>query len=103
MDEQEVFTSRTTRGLFWVVIWDEEDRINVCDRYEIELPKIDFTKHNLLLSDGRRILKLRYRLLSKFQTDRHYLIGEEVFDSQHYPHCMFVYKVKKIFIRQIDI
>jgi len=100
MEEQEVFTSRTTRGLFWQVIWSEEDRIWFCDRYEVELPNIDFTKHNILVSDGRRIVKLSYRIISKTRTYHHSLIGEEVFNSQHYPHSMFVYRVKKIGIRQ---
>ena len=100
LDEQEVPTERTTHGLFWDIIQDEDLRIRWGNEYKVKLPENDFSKYNLLVSDGRRLPKLRYRLISKYQWRYHFLMGEEVFDNRHYPHSMFVYRIKKIYLHQ---
>jgi len=100
LDEQEVPTERTTHGLFWDIIQDEDLRIRWGNEYKVKLPENDFSKYNLLVSDGRRLQKLRYRLISKYQWRYHFLMGEEVFDNRHYPHSMFVYRIKKIYLHQ---
>jgi len=100
LDEQELPTERTTFGLFWGIIQDEDFRIRFSTRYKVKLPENDFSKYNLLVSDGRRILKLTYKLISRYQWRYRFLMGEEVFDNRHYPHSMFVYRIKKIYLHQ---
>lgn len=100
MDELEVFTNRITAGQFWHVIQNEEAKILFCSQNNVELPTNDFKKYNLLVSDGRRILKLSYRIISKYQWNYHFFKGEEVFDSEYYPHSMFVYRIKKIYLHK---
>ncbi len=100
LDEQEVPTGRTTLGMFWIVISNEEAGIRFSNRYKFNLPENDFSKYNLLVSDGRRILKLDYRLISKYLWRYHFPRGKEVFDNRHYPHSMFVYRIRKIYIKQ---
>ena len=100
LDEQEIHTGRTTHGMFWDIIQDDDLRIRYGIRYNIKLPENDFSKYNLLVSDGRRLLKLRYKLISKYQWRYHFLMGEEVFDNRQYPHSMFVYRIKKIYLHQ---
>jgi hypothetical protein len=102
LDEQEVPTERTTLGLFWLVIEDEGFMVRFGEEYKVRLPENDFNKHNLLVSDGRRILKLKYRLISKYQWHYRFLRGEEEFDHVHYPHSMFVYKIKKIYLHRAN-
>ena len=100
LDEQELPTERTTFGLFWGIIQDEDFRIRFSTRYKVKLPENDFSKYNLLVSDGRRILKLTYKLISRYQWRYRFLMGEGVFDNRHYPHSMFVYRIKKIYLHQ---
>jgi len=100
LDEREVPTERTTLGLFWKVIENEDFSVRFGKEYNVILPENDFRRHNLLVSDGRRILRLRYRLISKYQWRYRFLMGEEVFDNRHYPHSMFVYRIKKIYLHQ---
>ncbi len=100
LDEREMPTGRATYGLSWKVIENEEFRIRFGKDYDVKLPENDFSKYNLLVSDGRRILKMRYRLISRYQWRYRFLMGEEVFDSRHYPHSMFVYRIKKIYLHQ---
>lgn len=102
-DEQEVFTERQTGGIFWVVITDEGYRISFGKKYKVELPANDFNRFYLLVADGRRVVSLRYSLMSRFQWQYRFFKGEEVFEERHYPHSMFVYRMKKIYLhRAVD-
>jgi hypothetical protein len=99
-DEQEVYTDRITKGRAWFVIEDEDYRIRFSQEFKVRLPENDFGKHNLLVSDGRRILKLRYRPISKYQWHYHFFMGEEKFEDRLYPHSMFVYRIKRIYLQR---
>jgi hypothetical protein len=100
LDEREIYTSRATKGLFWRIIESEKDRQRFMEEYPVDLPDNDFTKYYLLVSDGRKVRNLTYRLISKSWTEYHELVGEADFDPRHYPHAMFVYKIKRIFLLQ---
>lgn len=99
-DEQEVYTDRMTKGRAWYVIKDEYYRIRFGQEFKVKLPENDFAKHYLLVSDGRRILKLRYRPISRYQWQLRSLMGEEKFENRLYPHSMFVYRIKKIYLER---
>lgn len=99
-DEREVYTSRETGGLFWHVIESEEEKDRFIKKYHVNLPGNDFSKCYLLVSDGRKIRDLTYRLISKFLSEDHELVGEADFDPRPYLHSMFVYRIKQISLLQ---
>jgi len=98
--EQEAFTERTTHGMFWHIVTSEEGRTRFMKKYSVILPQNDFSRNYLLVSDGRKIRELKYRLISRYQWEFPYPMGVETFEKTHYPHTMFVYRIRKIYIAQ---
>lgn len=87
-------------GLFWHIIFsqDNADRNNI--EYRIELPENDYSKNFLLISDGRKILSLKYTLISKYHSKYKVPTGYATFDEVLNPHEMYVYRIPKIFVKQ---
>lgn len=100
IDEVEVYSERATHGKFWKIIRSEEVRTHWNNKLRIIMPRNDFNKYYLLISDGRRITSIQYQVISKYFWNRKVPVGTAVFDKKHYPHSVFVYKIKKIYILQ---
>jgi hypothetical protein len=102
-DEKEVHSERITQGKFWMIIQSEEARTLVMKDYGIQLPENDFNKNYLLISDGRKIKKIKYRLISKYLWQYEFPKGVATFGKEYYPHSIFVYKTNRIYIhRPVD-
>ena len=100
LDEVEVYSERATHGKFWKILRSEEVRTHWNNKLRIKMPSNDFNKYYLLISDGRRITSIQYQVISKYFWNRKVPVGTAVFDEKHYPHSVFVYRIKKIYILQ---
>lgn len=98
--EQEMYSARATIGKFWTIITSDKGRARFMEKYNVTLPQNDFENSYLLVSDGRRIKELRYRLISRYQWEYPFPMGVEVFDKTHDLHSIFIYRIKKVYIHQ---
>jgi hypothetical protein len=99
-EEYQVYSKRETFGMFWHIIENDEIRSHLAKRYEVDIPKIDFSKHYLLWSDGRRVKEINYTIGSKFKWCFNDPKGVEVFEGPRHPHTAFFYKIEKIYVQQ---
>lgn len=90
-------------GTWWTTVFDENHSIS--KDYNIELPKVDFTKNNLIISAGREIKSLTYTRKSKYTLPYkgHPYVGDVILKRQLYAHKFFVYKIDKLYILDDDI
>lgn len=91
-------SERRTTGFYWRIIPSESARVSIGEEYNIDIPKIDFSKNYLLFADGRQIEKLTYTYGSKYFSCNNLYEGKAKFISNYYPHKVFFYKVPKIYI-----
>lgn len=93
-----VQTERNTTGHIWKIIPTEKARIVISAKYQIKMPRIDFSKYYLLWGDGRRIKSLTYTLGSKLFNCRDIYSGSVTFEKNHYPHKAFFYKIERMYL-----
>lgn len=98
--EYEATSKRQTNGKAWIIIFDEDMRLRMTEKFEVEIPKINFKKNYLLLSDGRKVIELKYRLSSRYKWWFDRPMGEVTFDKEHYLHTIFFYKINRVIILQ---
>jgi hypothetical protein len=99
-EEYQVYTKRETVGIFWKIIENDDIRYHLAKKLEIDIPKIDFNKYYLLVSDGRRIKEIHYTIGSKYKWCFNDPKGVEVFDKTLHPHTAFIYKIERVYVKQ---
>jgi len=99
-EEYQVYSERKTWGLAWNIIPDENTRQVLMEEFRIKIPKIDFNKNYLLMSDGRRIKKITYKIGSKYKWQYDVSKGIATFEGKHYLHTVFIYKINKVLVKQ---
>lgn len=99
-EEYEVYSERETWGLAWNIISDENTRQVLMEKFGIEIPRIDFNKNYLLMSDGRRIKEITYKISSKYKWQYNVPKGIATFEGKHHPHTVFIYKINKVLVKQ---
>lgn len=95
---QQIYSERKTEGKAWGIIFDDEGIVLIGENLGVQIPKIDFKNYYLLWSDGRRIKEITYTIGSKYKWWFDYPKGEAVFDHEHYPHTIFIYKIEKVIV-----
>jgi len=93
-----VFSERETTGHQWKIIPSNEIRVALSKMYQIEMPKIDFSKHYLLWADGRRVKSLSYTIGSIYLHSFDYYAGKINFIDNHEPHRAFFYIIEKMYL-----
>jgi len=93
-------TTRDCYGQFWMTITNEKLAEKVSSKYDICIPENDYTKYNLIISDGREITSIKYNLGSKFFWQYDVPKGIEEFSSIFHEHTMICYKTDKILLKQ---
>lgn len=99
-DEKQIEKGLQSYGLSWLIISSEKQAKRIEEVDNIVLPKNDYTKNYLLISDGRKIISLKYKKISKYQWQYDVPMGVEVFDDNLTNYCMYVYKIPKIVLKQ---
>jgi len=99
-EEYRVKSKKETGGISWIIIDSEESRKIFLEKYNIDIPKVDFNKFYLLWSRGRRIKKITYTIISKYQWRFGVPKGIARFEEIYYPHTAFFYRINKILLKQ---
>ena len=75
------------------------------DHYGVEIPYVDFSKNNLVISMGRQIKKLSYKRFSKYQLPYswHPYVGDALFGKEFTPKHIYFYKIDKVEVMYDDI
>lgn len=100
IEEYQVHSKRETLGKLWKIIRSEKVRKIIMEDFGIEIPDVDFDEFYLLWSDGRKIEKLSYKIISKYQWQFNIPRGDEILGKEHYLHTAVIYKINKVFIKQ---
>jgi len=98
--EYEVYSVKKTSGTLWLIIHSDEMRNKIIKEYQIEIPEIDFSKNYLLMSDGRKIQEIKYKLKSRYQWHYKFPMGIEKYDDKYYPNKVFFYRINRIYIHR---
>ena len=92
--------SRKTSGTHWLIITSNEMSHNIKNSYQIDVPMIDFRKNYLLMSDGRKIVDIKYKLKSRYQWHYKFPMGIVQYDDKHYPNKVFFYLINRKYIHR---
>ena len=100
LDESEVYSSRELSGLAWLIITSQEQANAVGNKQGVIFPSIDYSKHYLLESQGRKIKSLKYKKTSRFSWEYNLPMGIAEFENEFNPHTIYVYKIEKCEVKQ---
>ncbi len=98
--EYEIYSKRDTGGKSWHIIRNEESRKHYMNIFGINIPDANFDDHYLLLSDGRKIMKIVYLRYTKYTWGYHVPKGDALFATEHNDHTVYVYKIDKVMLKQ---
>ena len=99
-EEYRIHNKEETGGIHWFIISSEESRTLQIEKYNLKIPEVDFNKYYLLWSSGRRIKKITYTIISKYQWRYRVPKGIATFEEKYYPHTEFFYKINKVLLKQ---
>lgn len=100
LEESEIYTSKIVQGKAWLIITNKKQADIVGEKQGISFPYNDYSKYYLLESQGRKIKSLGFRKFSKYLWDYDVPMGIESFDDDFSPNTIYIYKIKKIEIKQ---
>ena len=98
------------KGTWWILIQGTNDVYNFESYYHVMLPKNDYKKHYMIVSAGRSIQRMVYRLDSKIKLNNKYdqnvnkvgYLGEETYSDEINIHMFYIYQIPPISILDID-
>ncbi|WP_442602922.1 hypothetical protein [Paenibacillus sp. KN14-4R] len=90
-------TKKVASGGWWTFQNDSVyENYNRNNGYGITLPKVDFSKKNLICSAGREIEKLTYSVGSSRELGyKDVYLGKVIYKTEYNPHIIYVYEIDK--------
>ena len=90
-----IHTNKTTTGKLWHIITSDQVRQYFSKEYEIKIPKLDFTKRFLLMTDGRKVKKITYDVWNIFCDCSDVPEGKAYFEKNYQENTMIFYEIEK--------
>lgn len=95
--------ARSECGHLWGVVRSSEGSTVMSRELDTRFPENDFSKHYLLYSHGRRILAVRYQLISKYLYWIRSPIGlVDYTNPDGAEHTMFIYRIDRVYIHSYE-
>ena len=99
-DEKLLYTQWNTEGLAWDIIDSEKRAAAYNEDYGVTLPANNYSENYLLVSHGRRVKKITFTRISRYDWHYDVPIGKEEFFGPVLPHTFFVYKIDRYHARR---
>lgn len=89
----EVYSEKSLTGGYWFLVHNKDDYKFI--ENNITIPDIDYKSNNLIISNGREIVKIEYKRKNTFPYKKSHFVNV-TFGKELHSHTWFIYKIHKI-------